>query len=795
MREIYQYKSIPVPGGGFVTGFVFHPKKKDILYCRTDIGGCYRFDFNAHQWISLIDHATDPSKWETYPLAIAIDPNRPEYVYTMVGDTPIHRVGCSKDYGRTWEYFETPVIDDLGNTTWIHGNAAGRSTGERLIVDPFNSNILYMGTMGDGLWKTEDGCRTWKKIHVAYPGKMDEVNISFIEIDPTSKDNDGNANRLVVATSGQMGSIEKDVRGQSVYISLDGGRSFSPLRGEPKPILTGSKDYPGYVGQRAVWSGPYLFITYAAYNIGWSSWDSYGCDTGLCFDGAVIRYAFDMTGAVCEVKDVTPENKQVQIMDSEDPRRIGYGMSGIAQDVQNPGVLICSSICSNRDTIYRSDDYGMTWVPIMSGLDIGRIDFNVSYHKPEYNGNDSLIHWMSDLKINPFDSNMALFNTGTGVFMTENLQSADLDAPVIWSDCSDGMEETVHLNIYSPPAGDVKLIDIIGDYGGFAFKDLDHQAENTFANEQGDRWITAMNADFSDYDPRYLVVAPRGNWKGKTKGGIILSKDQGDHFVQLNNPYGLSEHIDSLLDYLKTPNVTAGWVALSSDTKSIVWGIGLPIYTSTLVYTWDEGAHWGKSKIIKRTGEDITYEQLPFKVFSDRVNPETFYGFGDHRHGEGFFVSNDRGATFHQIEAPSGFPKTNLAGIDSEQAYEIRVESEREGVIWMAMNEHGLWKIRFDGERSCFVGCKMTDETMTTKRIGLGKALEGTTVKTLFTSGTIQGAYGFYRSHDEGSTWIRINDDTTQFGDIRSISGDPRVFGRIYVATGTRGVVYGDIKV
>jgi len=51
------------------------------------------------------------------------------------------------------------------------------------------------------------------------------------------------------------------------------------------------------------------------------------------------------------------------------------------------------------------------------------------------------------------------------------------------------------------------------------------------------------------------------------------------------------------------------------------------------------------------------------------------------------------------------------------------------------------------------------------------------------------GAYGFCRSHDEGAAWLRINDDQHQYGDIRSISGDPRVSG----ATGTRGIVYGDI--
>jgi hypothetical protein len=79
------------------------------------------------------------------------------------------------------------------------------------------------------------------------------------------------------------------------------------------------------------------------------------------------------------------------------------------------------------------------------------------------------------------------------------------------------------------------------------------------------------------------------------------------------------------------------------------------------------------------------------------------------------------------------------------------------------------------------------------KRVGLGKPEEGSDIQTLFTSGTIQGEYGFYRSHDGGASWLRINDDSRQYGDIRSISGDPRVFGRIYVATGTKGLVYGDI--
>ena len=42
-------------------------------------------------------------------------------------------------------------------------------------------------------------------------------------------------------------------------------------------------------------------------------------------------------------------------------------------------------------------------------------------------------------------------------------------------------------------------------------------------------------------------------------------------------------------------------------------------------------------------------------------------------------------------------------------------------------------------------------------------------------------------------TWIRINDDKHQYGCANAdISGDPRIFGRVYIATNGLGVVYGD---
>jgi xyloglucan-specific exo-beta-1,4-glucanase len=76
---------------------------------------------------------------------------------------------------------------------------------------------------------------------------------------------------------------------------------------------------------------------------------------------------------------------------------------------------------------------------------------------------------------------------------------------------------------------------------------------------------------------------------------------------------------------------------------------------------------------------------------------------------------------------------------------------------------------------------------------GLGKAAPGARVPTIYSFGVTKTFAGLWRSTAAGAKWLRINDDAHQWGlRYRVITGDPRLFGRVYVAADGRGIFYGD---
>lgn len=767
MKQIpYNYKNLPIPGGGYVTGFLYHKLKKDVLYARTDIGGTYKYDAQSQQWISLIPHVTMEDLSETFPIALALDDSRPNMLYIACGINKEQSgvLAISDDYGEHFRYEKIPVL--------VHGNLNGRGTGERLIVDSQNPDRLYFASQQEGLWVTENQGRQWKKL-TALP----EEYLCFVA---------QVRGALVVATAGvTTADKQSNIRGHSLYVSYDNGIHFQELDQPQSSVIEGCV-FHGLVAQRCAIDEKYLYVAFAS--TGRRSYvaeNGYSCDSGDTIDGRVVRYELLGNGTIGSYQDITPTKRNIAVAAPLD-----FGFSGINVSVQTPGMVVCTTVVKeDGDSIYRSFDYGENWQEILYDLEIGEIAFRAPYMKPECNGGHSLIHWLSDIKINPFDDNEAWFNSGTGVFRTQNLKDRER---CHFTDWCDGIEETVHLNVYSMPKGEVQVIDILGDLGGFAFTDLDKPCANSFADENGNRYITCINADFSDGNPCNIVVTPRGNWTGKTKGGLILSHDYGKTFQRLNMPFGLSQELDDALKNIENPNVNSGWVAMSPDGKNIVWavaeGIGLPV--GRLIVSHDTGVSFERCKVYTLDNKQKTQGNV--KVFSDRVNSNLFYGFGGH---SDFYISKDGGSTYHEYKLPADFPDVDFGLIDCANKTEVRGETGKQGVFYIAAGEGGLWKLEYNCGTDAIKTRQLSKAGDTVFHMGLGKLSPEsdyyTDNKAIYFNGFIDGVYGFYRTFDDGKSYERINTDRQMYGEINSIDGDCRVFGRFYLATGSNGVKYG----
>lgn len=770
----YRYQNLPIPGGGYVTGFLFHPKKEGILYARTDIGGTYRFDFKERKWISLIRHVTAQDLSETFPIALALDDARPNMLYIACGENKPGQgvLAISEDYGETFHYERIPVF--------VHGNLNGRGTADRLFVDRDAPDILYFASQQEGLYLSADRGKNWQKC-TALP----ENYLTFVTQAGCA---------LLVGSAGVTTKKSDTLRGHCLYASYDKGQSFEALEVPESHEIEGCR-LNGQVAQRFSVDGKYLYVTFAS--TGRRSYvleNGYSCDSGDTIDGNILRYPIDAEGHIGRPENITPgsysktagagqENiAQGQILD--------YGFSAIAAVPQIPGMLLTATLVKDDgDSILLSRDYGASWRQILYDLAEGDLRFRAPYMRPECNGGHSLLHWMSDIKSNPFDPDEAWFNSGTGVFYVNHLTS---DHPV-FTDWCDGIEETVHLNVYSLPKGPVKVIDILGDLGGFAFKDLDTPCDNSFADENGNRYITCINADYSDEDPAHILVTPRGNWTGKTKGGLIFSHDYGKTFERLPMPFGLSAELDEALHLIEQPNVNSGWAALSPDCQHIVWSVadGILLPVSRMIVSTDGGKTFCRCQVHDRTGAPKT--QGCVKVYADRMDSSLFYGFGGH---SDFYISKDGGKTFYESLLPAGFPETDFGRIDCANKTEIRGETGKSGVFYIAAGRGGLWKLIYDKASDQTTVKRLTKEGDEVCRVGLGlSSPDGDYYKdqkAIYCNARLDGVYGFYRTLDEGKSFERINTEKQMYGEINSIDGDSRVFGRFYLATGSSGLLYGE---
>ena len=273
----------------------------------------------------------------------------------------------------------------------------------------------------------------------------------------------------------------------------------------------------------------------------------------------------------------------------------------------------------------------------------------------------------------------------------------------------------------------------------------------------------------------------------------IRSKDYGKTFERLPMPFGLSAEIDEALRFIEQPNVNSGWVAMSPNVENIVWSVADMIYlpVSRMLVSTDSGKTFSRCEVYERNG--AKKEQGNVKVYSDRMDSKLFYGFGEH---SDFYISKDGGMTFHEYLLPDAFPKADFGMIDCANKTEVRGETGKSGVFYIALGEGGLWKLTYNAENDTVNTEQLSNNGDKVFRVGLGICSPDgdyyADKKAIYCNACMNGVYGFYRSLDDGKSFERMNTNKQMYGEINSIDGDCRVFGRFYLATGSNGLLYGE---
>jgi len=222
----------PANMSGRITSIDVVKNNPKIIYVGAASGGVWKSENGGSSWKPVFDNQLTQNIG-----ALAIQQNNPNVIWVGTGEgNPRNSMNLgmgifkSEDGGENWQHL------GLENTKTIH----------RIIIDPVDSNIIYVGAMGDpftpnehrGLYKTSDGGSTWEKILFS----NNQSGIADLVMDPTDN------KKLFAAlyehkrtpyyfTSGGPGS--------GLFVSNDGGMNWQK-QGENEGLPVGDLGRIGF---------------------------------------------------------------------------------------------------------------------------------------------------------------------------------------------------------------------------------------------------------------------------------------------------------------------------------------------------------------------------------------------------------------------------------------------------------------------------------------------------------------------------------------------------------------------
>jgi hypothetical protein len=153
-------------GIGRVNSVAFHPSDPNTIYIGAPAGGLWKSVDSGLSWTTTTDFLTNLGVSD-----IAINPSNPNEVFIITGD---------RDGGDTYSY-GLMKSNDAGasfNTTGLSFNVSSYYRGNRVLIDPVNTNIIIVAT-SNGIYRSIDS-------GVSFSQSSSGINMTDIEFHTTN---------------------------------------------------------------------------------------------------------------------------------------------------------------------------------------------------------------------------------------------------------------------------------------------------------------------------------------------------------------------------------------------------------------------------------------------------------------------------------------------------------------------------------------------------------------------------------------------------------------------------------
>ncbi|MCG8457749.1 MAG: hypothetical protein MI919_15850, partial [Holophagales bacterium] len=211
----------PAVMGGRIADIAVDPRRESTWYLAVGSGGVWKTENAGTTWTPIFDH--QPS----YSIGcVTLDPSTPDTVWVGTGENVSGRhvgwgdgVYKSLDGGRTWKRMGLERSEHIGD----------------IVVDPRDGDVVYVAAEGPlwsgggdrGLYKTTDGGDSWSRVLAPDGDTGDgDTGITDVELDPRDPD-------VLYAASYQrrrkVWSFLAGGPGSGIHKSTDGGATWRRL--------------------------------------------------------------------------------------------------------------------------------------------------------------------------------------------------------------------------------------------------------------------------------------------------------------------------------------------------------------------------------------------------------------------------------------------------------------------------------------------------------------------------------------------------------------------------------------